>query len=256
MPDWEVAHTVDEAREAARRFLDAGAGKVVVKAQVLVGGRGKAGGVKLAGSVDEAAAVAEAILGMDIKGMTVRKVLIGAGRGHRQGVLPVGRPRPGRAADPADGLRRGRGRDRAGRRGRTPTRSSAATPTRSSGSSTTRPATSRSRWASAGTSRRRSAIAKGLVTTMRAYDADLVEINPLAIVRETGAGRRRGRAPRLPRRQGHPRRLRAGAAPRARGRCATPTRRRRPTRRRARPGSRSSSSTARSAAWSTARGSR
>jgi succinyl-CoA synthetase beta subunit len=40
VPDWSVAHTADEAREAARRFLDAGAGKVVIKAQVLVGGRG------------------------------------------------------------------------------------------------------------------------------------------------------------------------------------------------------------------------
>jgi len=49
----------------------------MVKAQVLVGGRGKAGGVKLAGSPDEAAAVADGILGMDIKGMTVRKVLVG-----------------------------------------------------------------------------------------------------------------------------------------------------------------------------------
>ena len=49
VPAWEVAHTVDEARAAAERFLDAGADKVVIKAQVLVGGRGKAGGVKLAG---------------------------------------------------------------------------------------------------------------------------------------------------------------------------------------------------------------
>ena len=80
VPAWAVAHTVDEARDAAARFLDAGpvGGKVVIKAQVLVGGRGKAGGVKLAGSVDEAASVADAILGMDIKGMTVRKVLVAA----------------------------------------------------------------------------------------------------------------------------------------------------------------------------------
>ncbi len=77
VPDWTVAHTPDEAHAAAVRFLDAGAGKVVIKAQVLVGGRGKAGGVKLAGSADEAADVAAAILGMDIKGMTVRKVLVG-----------------------------------------------------------------------------------------------------------------------------------------------------------------------------------
>ena len=51
VPAWEVAHTVAEARAAAERFLaDGAAGKVVIKAQVLVGGRGKAGGVKLAGS--------------------------------------------------------------------------------------------------------------------------------------------------------------------------------------------------------------
>jgi succinyl-CoA synthetase beta subunit len=77
VPAWEVAHTVEAARAAAERFLAGGADKVVIKAQVLVGGRGKAGGVKLAGSADEAATVAEAILGMDIKGMTVRKVLVG-----------------------------------------------------------------------------------------------------------------------------------------------------------------------------------
>ena len=61
---------------------------------MLVGGRGKAGGVKLASSDDEAEHVADAILGMTIKGIPVRKVLVGAGRGHRQGVLPRGGPRP------------------------------------------------------------------------------------------------------------------------------------------------------------------
>ena len=54
VPDWEVAHTVAEARAAAERFLAGGAGAVVIKAQVLVGGRGKAGGVKLAAIADEA----------------------------------------------------------------------------------------------------------------------------------------------------------------------------------------------------------
>ncbi len=49
---------------------------VVVKAQVLIGGRGKAGGVKLADSTDEAKKHAQAILGMDIRGLTVEKVLI------------------------------------------------------------------------------------------------------------------------------------------------------------------------------------
>jgi succinyl-CoA synthetase beta subunit len=76
VPDAEVAFTVAEARAAAERLLDAGGGKVVIKAQVLVGGRGKAGGVKLAGSADEAGHVAAAILGMDIKGITVEQVLV------------------------------------------------------------------------------------------------------------------------------------------------------------------------------------
>src|SRR3954447_12804898 len=53
VPPWAVAHTPDEARSAAARFLADGAARVVVKAQVLVGGRGKAGGVKLAGSADD-----------------------------------------------------------------------------------------------------------------------------------------------------------------------------------------------------------
>ena len=67
-----VATTPDEAREAARKF----GGKVVVKAQVKIGGRGKAGGVKLAESPEDAFEKAKAILGMDIKGHLVRKVMI------------------------------------------------------------------------------------------------------------------------------------------------------------------------------------
>ncbi len=62
----------EEARAAAEEF----GCPVVVKAQVLVGGRGKAGGVKLASDPAEAVEKAEAILGMDIKGLTVKKVLI------------------------------------------------------------------------------------------------------------------------------------------------------------------------------------
>ena len=67
-----VATTADQARDAAASM----GGKVVVKAQVKVGGRGKAGGVKLAENADDAFAKAGAILGMDIKGHTVRKVMI------------------------------------------------------------------------------------------------------------------------------------------------------------------------------------
>ena len=77
VPPWAVARTPAEARAAAERFLADGAGRVVIKAQVLVGGRGKAGGVKLAGSPAEAEEVAGRILGMEIKGIPVRKVLVG-----------------------------------------------------------------------------------------------------------------------------------------------------------------------------------
>src|SRR4051812_3469050 len=67
-----VATTPDEARRGAAEL----GGKVVVKAQVKAGGRGKAGGVKLADGPEEAEAKAKAILGMDIKGHTVHRVLI------------------------------------------------------------------------------------------------------------------------------------------------------------------------------------
>ena len=67
-----VAETPQEARAIAERL----GGKVVVKAQVKVGGRGKAGGVKLAADADEAEARAADILGMDIKGHTVHKVML------------------------------------------------------------------------------------------------------------------------------------------------------------------------------------
>ena len=185
VPEWVVAHTVAEACVAAERFLGAGAAAVVIKAQVLVGGRGKAGGVKLARSPDEAEKVAEAILGMDIKGMTVRKVLIGPAadivrefylaavvdRAER-GILLMGSAEGGieietvaatnpdaiirRHADPNLGLLEFQARDLAFAMGL------------------------------GGHLKDAVRIARGLVTTMKAYDADLVEINPLAIVRETG----------------------------------------------------------------------
>ena len=72
MPPYAVATTPDEAAKIAEELGP----PVVVKAQVLVGGRGKAGGVKLADTVDEAREKAEKILGMDIKGLTVEKVLV------------------------------------------------------------------------------------------------------------------------------------------------------------------------------------
>jgi len=70
--DGDVATTPDEARAIAQRL----GGRVVVKAQVYAGGRGKAGGVKLAEDATEAAAHARQILGMTIKGLVVRKVLV------------------------------------------------------------------------------------------------------------------------------------------------------------------------------------
>jgi succinyl-CoA synthetase beta subunit len=186
VPPWAVAHTVEEARTAADAYLTAGAAKVVVKAQVLVGGRGKAGGVKLAATPEEAAAVADQILGMDIKGMTVRKVLVGPAaeivkefylaavldRAERR-ILLMGSAEGGveieqvaeanpdaivrRYADPLLGLLDFQARDLAFSMGL------------------------------GGNLKAAVAIAKGLVATMRAYDADLVEINPLAIVRDAAA---------------------------------------------------------------------
>ena len=72
VPAGEVATTPEQAEVAASRL----GGKVVIKAQVHAGGRGKAGGVKLVGSPAEARTIAAKILGMRIKGLTVDKVLV------------------------------------------------------------------------------------------------------------------------------------------------------------------------------------
>ncbi|MDO5729332.1 MAG: ADP-forming succinate--CoA ligase subunit beta [Actinomycetaceae bacterium] len=71
-----VATTAEEAEHAAREL---GGGTVVVKAQVKIGGRGKAGGVKLAHNPQETREIADQILGMDIKGLTVHRVMIAEG---------------------------------------------------------------------------------------------------------------------------------------------------------------------------------
>ncbi|WP_066082433.1 ADP-forming succinate--CoA ligase subunit beta [Pseudoclavibacter albus] len=70
-----LATTPEEARDAAAKI----GGLVVVKAQVKTGGRGKAGGVKLARTPDEAYEAAKAILGLDIKGHIVEKIMVAAG---------------------------------------------------------------------------------------------------------------------------------------------------------------------------------
>ncbi|MEO5704976.1 MAG: ADP-forming succinate--CoA ligase subunit beta [Candidatus Limnocylindrales bacterium] len=190
VPPWEVARSPAEARAAASRLLH-GAGsvkQVVIKAQVLVGGRGKAGGVKLAGSDDEAEHVADTILGMSIKGITVRKVLVAPAadivkefylaavldRAARK-ILLMGSAEGGVEieqvavtnpeaivrlhVDPLLGIRDWQARQLAFRLGLGAHLKATV------------------------------AITKGLVRTMLANDADLVEINPLAIVREGGEER-------------------------------------------------------------------
>lgn len=72
IPKGDVAATPAQAQEIAKEL----GGKVVIKSQVLVGGRGKAGGIKVAKDADEAEHLAEQILGMSIKGIPVDKVLV------------------------------------------------------------------------------------------------------------------------------------------------------------------------------------
>jgi len=187
VPAWELARTPAEVKAAAQRFIDAGNARVVIKAQVLVGGRGKAGGVKLAGSADEAAEVGARILGMDIKGITVRKVIVGGAveiakeyylgaiidRATRRIVLmasaeggveieEVARVNPAAihrvSADPQLGL--------------------LAFQARGLGLAIGLRDALLNQFVT---------IAQGLYATMKANDADLVEINPLAIVAGTAA---------------------------------------------------------------------
>lgn len=72
IPRGRVASSADEARHIAEEL----GGRVVIKSQVLVGGRGKAGGIRLAKSPKEAAELATLVLGMEIKGLPVRKILV------------------------------------------------------------------------------------------------------------------------------------------------------------------------------------
>jgi succinyl-CoA synthetase beta subunit len=185
VPPWSVALTPGEARDEAEAFLREGASKVVIKAQVLVGGRGKAGGVRLASSASEAEAVAEAILGMSIKGIQVRRVMVtpaaeiaremylaavldrtarrirlmgSAEGGVEIEELAVSRPDAIHSvlAHPHLGLLDHQARDMSFALGL------------------------RDHLAVA------NAISKGLFRTMIDTDADLVEVNPLALVREPG----------------------------------------------------------------------
>ncbi|MBM3268202.1 MAG: ADP-forming succinate--CoA ligase subunit beta [Candidatus Sericytochromatia bacterium] len=76
VPEGRVATSPDQVKSIAEEFRN---GPVVVKAQVHVGGRGKAGGIKLAKSPAEAEEAAKQILGMSLKGLVVRKVLVESG---------------------------------------------------------------------------------------------------------------------------------------------------------------------------------
>ena len=80
VPKGEIAHSAEEAYQVARQI----GGKVVVKAQVLTGGRGKAGGVKVANTPAEAEQRASQILGMNIKGLVVQQVLVDPAADIRQ----------------------------------------------------------------------------------------------------------------------------------------------------------------------------
>jgi succinyl-CoA synthetase beta subunit len=186
VPPWEVARTPAEARAAAERTFATGAERVVVKAQVLVGGRGKAGGVRLAATPLEAESTAAAILALRIKDIPVRKVLVAA------------------AADIVREYYLAALVDRSARRillmgsaeGGVEIEQVAAERPEAIRTVHAHPHLGLADWQA-----RRMAfdlglgahvkeavnIAKRLVRTMLAYDADLVEINPLAIVRERGA---------------------------------------------------------------------
>ncbi len=171
-----VAVTPDEAVALAERV----GYPVVVKAQVQVGGRGKAGGIKLAGNADEARAYAGSILGMDIKGHTVRRVWVEHASDIAKRVLRQLHPGQGGEGPPGHGLGQGRSGDRAGRR-RGPRRHSPAPRRpflrvrRGHG-----PAFGRRRPASTQRpSRARSRCSCQLYRCFVEGDADLVEVNPL-----------------------------------------------------------------------------
>ena len=173
-------------RALPRRPVDA-TGKVVIKAQVLVGGRGKAGGVRLASTADEA----EDVGGADPRHARSRACPSG-------GCWSPRRPRSSRSttsrscsteADPAADVHRlggGRRRDRAGRR-RQPRRDRLRARRPPARAARLRRARLAFKVGSGRTGRPARRSPRGSCRTMLAYDADLVEINPLAVIREHNA---------------------------------------------------------------------
>ncbi|MGC8634963.1 MAG: ADP-forming succinate--CoA ligase subunit beta [Candidatus Limnocylindrales bacterium] len=187
VPPGQVATTPGEVAVAARELLAGGARGVVVKAQVLVGGRGKAGGVKLAATPGDAEQVARQILGMTIKGIVVRKVLVAPASDIRheyylgavldrtaQRILVMGSAEGGVeieqvAQEHPDSIVRVYAHPHLGLLDFQARRVALAL-------GLTGPYLADA-----------VAIAQGLVQVMVANDADLVEVNPLAVVREEGA---------------------------------------------------------------------
>jgi succinyl-CoA synthetase beta subunit len=185
VPPSRLAGTPDEVARAAELFAAEGFDEVVVKAQVLVGGRGKAGGVRVARGAEEARAAGEAILALTIKGIPVRRVLVApAARIVRELYLAAVLDRTARrilvmasgeggveieevARERPDAIVRVHAHPHLGLLGFEARRLALAL--------------------DLPLDRQREfvAIAKGLVRVMTANDCDLVEVNPLAIVEET-----------------------------------------------------------------------
>ena len=185
VPPFEVARTAPDARTAAERFLAAGVERVVIKAQVLVGGRGKAGGVKLTDSPAAAEQVAGDILALRIKGIPVRKVLVAPAadivrefylsavldRRSRR-ILLMGSAEGGVeieqvAAEKPDAITYLHAHPYLGLLDHQARRFAFA-------------------MGLGGHLKTAVAIIKGVVRTLQVNDADLVEVNPLAVVREAG----------------------------------------------------------------------
>jgi succinyl-CoA synthetase beta subunit len=183
VPPWSVARSALAARSAAAIYLAEGAERVVIKSLVLVGGRGKAGGVKLASSAAEAEAVAGSILGLTIKGIPVQKVLVApAADIAREFYLSAVLDRASRRILVVGSAEGGMEIEEVAR-----TRPAAIIREHAHPMLGLLPWQARRIAFQLGLGahvRDAAQIASGLVETMLANDADLVEINPLAIVRE------------------------------------------------------------------------
>jgi succinyl-CoA synthetase beta subunit len=187
VPPSRLASTPDEVAQAAERFAAEGADQVVIKAQVLAGGRGKAGGVRVARGADQARAAGEAILGLTIKGIPVRRVLVApAADIERELYLSAVLDRSARrilvmasseggidieevARDRPDAIVRVHAHPHLGLLDYQ---------AREAALALNLPSDQQRQFVR---------IAKGLVITMVANDCDLVEVNPLGVVKETTA---------------------------------------------------------------------